>query len=81
MQKSVAVVLIIAAFLAGALADRVLRWATSPDLYAATYVPVPPNPGTSEDPTTWDMNGCMTSAQRRGMSQQEANHACREILK
>jgi len=81
MQKPVAIVLIIAAFLAGALADRVLRWATSPDAYAAAYAPVPPNPGTADEPTTWDMPGCMASAQRRGMTQAEATHACQEILK
>ena len=85
MQKSVAIVLIIAAFLAGALADRVVRWATTPDAYAGTLpgqqAATRENAGTADEPTTWDMNGCMTSAGRRGMSQTEAQHACQEILK
>ncbi len=80
MQGRIAFVLIIAAFCAGALADRVYAWWMASDEVPA-YAGAAPTSGNM--PTTdggINMQNCMAGAIRQGMTHDQANHACAEIV-
>ncbi len=78
MQRNSAIVLAIFAFLLGALADRVYNAATAPASGPAVAgLPMPS--GSAGAGSTFQ--GCVASGLRRGMTQDESNRACREILR
>jgi hypothetical protein len=78
MPGRIAFVLIVAAFCAGLLTDRAYRFLNPPPLQLEP-VPLPPEQA-SLQPGGVTMQNCMASAIRRGVTRDQAIHACSEIV-
>jgi hypothetical protein len=79
MQGRIAFVLIIAAFCAGALADRAYAWWMASDDVPA-YAGTPRTSGNMPATGSFDMQNCMDGAVRQGMTRDQATHACQQIV-
>ncbi len=83
MPGRIVFVLVIAAFCAGALTDRALSFYTTPPLQLDP-VPMAPADGsipTPIAPSSVNMQTCLASSVRQGMTRDQAIHACNEVVK
>jgi len=90
MQGKIVFVAMIAAFCAGALIDRVYFRQPEMGALETAAVPMPdsviplsqnpPSPNATADSTPLTMHNCLLSATRRGMTPEQREYACEEIV-
>ncbi len=84
MQGKTAFVALLAAFCIGALVDRVYLHPPAPTptgLSTVDDVPMPPASVSANSGTgSFNMQNCLLSATRRGMTAEQREYACNEIV-